>query len=116
MRSLILTAVMTLGPMSAWAIFPPMVKSQSAAGTPAYAQPNYSQGDWTSHFYGPPYYNWRGQQQWHSHEWMWQNGRSFYPGYRYYSYPQSGVPVYGGGRHYLAPGYYHPPSDRVLHP
>lgn len=108
MRSLILSAVLTLGSLVAWAVVPPNAKGQSAAGTPEYAQPHYSQGDWTSHFYGPPYYNWRGQNQWHSHEWMWKEGRSFYPGYRYYSYPQYGTRVYGGGYQAFEPGYYYP--------
>ncbi len=108
MRSIVLRTIMLLGCLGIWATLPANAQAQSAAGTPDYAQPNYSPGDWTSHFYGPPYYNWRGQNQWHGHQWMWQEGRSFYPGYRYSSYPQYGTRVYGGGHYSFEPGYYYP--------
>ena len=108
MRSLLFKATLIVGGIAGWVVLPMQTRGQSQAGTPQYAQPNYNQSDWTSHYYGPPYYNWRGQPKWHGHEWMWQKGRSFYPGYRYHNYPQFGSHAYGGGYYLFIPGYYYP--------
>jgi hypothetical protein len=108
MRSILLTGFLMVGSLGMWVGSPSDALAQSAAGTPEYAQPHTTRGDWTHYYYGPPYYNWRGQEQWNRHHWQWSEGRSFYPGYRYYSYPQYGTYFNGGGYHYFAPGYYYP--------
>jgi len=107
-RSLLLKTLMIIGSLSMGLGLTDAVQAQSAAGTPDYAQPHTTRGDWTHYYYGPPYYNWRGQEQWRHHDWMWNEGRSFYPGYRYYGYPQYGTQFNGGGYYYFAPGYYYP--------
>ena len=108
MRSLLLKSVLLNSSLGLSVAFPSDVKAQSAAGTPDYAQSYTVPGEWSHYFYGPPYYNWRGQEQWRQHNWQWSEGRSFYPGYRYYSYPHYGTQFNGGGYHYFAPGYYYP--------
>jgi len=108
MRSLLLTGVLLVSSLGLRAAFPDNAKAQSAAGTPDYAQPHTVPGEWSHYYYGSPYYNWRGQEQWRQHNWQWSEGRSFYPGYRYYSYPHYGTQFNGGGYHYFAPGYYYP--------
>jgi hypothetical protein len=108
MRSLLLTGALLVSSLGLGAVFPDNAKAQSAAGTPDYAQSHTVPGEWSHYFYGPPYYNWRGQEQWRHHNWQWSEGRSFYPGYRYYSYPHYGTQFNGGGYYYFAPGYYYP--------
>src|SRR5262249_41776597 len=108
MRSLFLTSCLMVVSLTAWAWYPDRVLAQSAAGTPDYAQSQTERGNWAHYYYGPPYYNWRGQEQWNRHQWQWSEGRSFYPGYRYYGYPQYGAHFNGGGYYYFAPGYYYP--------
>ena len=108
MRSLLLTSFFALA-LGLGPVFSENAQAQSAAGTPDYAQSHTVPGEWSHYYYGPPYYNWRGQEQWRQHNWQWGEGRSFYPGYRYYSYPQFGTTQFnGGGYHYWAPGYYYP--------
>ena len=109
MRSLFLSSVLAVGCLALEAGLPQKAaRAQSAAGTPDYAQPHTVPGEWSHYYYGSPYYNWRGQEQWRQHNWQWSEGRSFYPGYRYYSYPHYGTQFNGGGYHYFAPGYYYP--------
>jgi hypothetical protein len=107
MRSLLWTSVLSVSSLGLAAVFSDNAKAQSAAGTPDYAQSYTVPGEWSHYYYGPPYYNWRGQEQWRQHHWQWSEGRSFYPGYRYYSYPHYGTQFNGGGYHYFAPGYYY---------
>jgi hypothetical protein len=107
MRSLLMS-VLLVSSLALTAVFPHEVQAQSAAGTPDYAQSYTVPGEWSHYYYGAPYYNWRGHEQWRHHNWQWSEGRSFNPGYRYYSYPQYGTQFNGGGYYYFAPGYYYP--------
>jgi hypothetical protein len=108
MRRLIAKLLLTVGSLGLLAALPTDAKAQSAAGTPDYAIPRTAPGNWQHYYYGPPYYNWRGHEQWRNNDWQWQQGRYFYPGYRYYAYPQYGTEFYGGGHYSFAPGYYYP--------
>jgi len=108
MRFLLWKSVLLIGSVAMSMGLSGEAKAQSAAGTPDYAQSYTVPGEWNHYYYGPPNYNWRGQEQWRQHNWQWSEGRSFYPGYRYYSYPHYGTQFNGGGYHYFAPGYYYP--------
>ncbi len=52
------------------------------------------------------YWHWQGGER--RPGWTWQEGRHYYPGYRYYAYPHYGTYFNGGGSYYYVPGYFYP--------